>query len=893
MNRDGAPLLATKLRPPRRARGVMPRPRLDAYLDAIGQRRLTVVTAPPGFGKTTAALAWVDAFAGRGARVAWLSLGPEDDDPAHFMTYLEAAFGVSVPGLAQDGIGRIAASYSLPLEQRLSWLIDGLDTCDTEVFLFLDDFQTIARTEIHSAVSFLLRHAPAGMHLVLLSREDVPLDLAPWRARDELFELDGAALLFTGSETEQLVQRSELGQLGSNEVPTLQALTGGWIAALRATLATVRSQGSDGQYLQRLGGAPRPIASLFADLLEQLPPSLVRFLECICVSERQSAGLAEQLSGEGNGQAALETLERQQLFFSAQDEQGHWYVFHQLFREFLLRRLRERAPADYLALQRKAADWFAGQEMWAEAIHHALAAEDIAQALAWIERHAMLLVGDGDILTLLTWEKLLGAHLVERPLRLRLAFAWALGLAMACDRAVALLDGVEADLVRKTDGADEALRLECVALRAVLLGERGEYEQAQVLAEQCRGAQAVQPWVPNAILNVIAGGHLHACRWEALYAMPPPAGDPHARRSRDRTSLVYRLSILGLAEYRQGHLDEAERHLEQAMALGRGDGESSDVLLALPAPTLALVYYEKNQLALAEQLNAAHMDVNRRVGPIDGLSGCYRVASRVARLNGQSARARTLLDEAERIATARGWHRVTAAACLERTRYCLLDGRDTEAAACIHRLEALAADAAKPSLEYLDLSRDAVLARAWRDLADANHAAAARSLEPQLRAARASGKLLDQLRTGTALALAWLGSGREAEALRLFLDLCRRAAEVGAERSILDQPVAIDDLVARALSHARDNGAVAPVLTFLTRLAAGLAVTALPPPIETEALSPRERHILQLISQGQSNKEIARNLGIAAETVKSHVKKIFQKLGVQSRAQATARLTAA
>lgn len=893
MSRDGAPLLATKLRPPRRARGVIPRPRLDAYLDAIGQRRLTVVKAPPGFGKTTAALSWVDAFAGRGAQVAWLALGPEDDEPAHFMTYLEAAFGVSVPGLAQDGIGRVAGSYSLPAEQRLSWLIDGLDACASEVYLFLDDYQSITQPAIHEAVSFLLRHAPAGMHLVLLSREEVALDLAPWRARDELFELDAAALLFTGGETDQLVQRSELGQLGSNEVATLQALTGGWIAALRATLATVRSQGGDGQYLQRLPGTPRPIASLFADLAEQLAPELLRFLECLCVAERQCAGLAEQLSGCVNGQAALEALERQQLFFGAQDEQGSWFAFHQLFRDFLRRRLRERAPADYLALQRRAADWFAGQGLWSEAIHHALAAEDIAQALDWIERHAMALVGDGDILTLLSWEKLLGAHLVQRPLRLRLAFAWALGLAMASERALALLDGVEADIAAGEGDGHAALRLECVALRAVLLGERGEYEQAQVLAEQCRGAPAVQPWVPNAILNVIAGGHLHAGHWEALYAVPPPAGDPHARRGRDRTSLVYRLSILGLAEYRQGHLDEATRHLEEAMALARGDGECSDVLLALPAPTLALVRYEQNRLAQAEQLNAAHMDVNRRVAPIDGLSGCYRVASRIARLNGQAARARTLLDEAERIATARGWHRVTAAVCLERTRYCLLDGRDTEASACIQRLEALAAQAAKPSLEYLDLSRDAVLARAWRDLADDNHAAAARSLEPQLRAARAGGKLLDQLRTGTALALAWLGSGREAEALRLFLDLCRRAAEVGAERSILDQPVAIDDLVARALRHAREDVAVAPALTFLTRLAAGLAAAAVPPPIDAETLSPRERHILQLISQGQSNKEIARNLGIAAETVKSHVKKIFQKLGVQSRAQATARLNAA
>jgi LuxR family maltose regulon positive regulatory protein len=262
-------------------------------------------------------------------------------------------------------------------------------------------------------------------------------------------------------------------------------------------------------------------------------------------------------------------------------------------------------------------------------------------------------------------------------------------------------------------------------------------------------------------------------------------------------------------------------------------------------------------------------------------------------MQGQATRARTLMDDAERIAAARGWNRVAAAVYLEKTRFCLLDRRVTEAAACITRIEMLAAAAEKPSLEYLDISRDAALARAWRDIAEGAHDSAARRLEPLLRAARANGKLLDALRVGTSLALAWLNSGRNSEALNLFLTLCHQANAAGAVRSILDQPVAVDALVHFAIAEARDAQESPGMIAFMQRLvhAGGEpSRSAAAAAADVETLSPREHHILTLISQGLSNKEIARNLGITAETVKSHVKNIFAKLGVQNRAQAASRL---
>jgi LuxR family maltose regulon positive regulatory protein len=897
---QAAPLLGVKIRQPWRSRGVIARARLDAYLDIIRNRRLTLLVAPPGYGKTTAAAAWVDALAGTGAQVAWLSLGPEDDEPERFLDYVDAAMAPALGKAAQAAGGALSATFSVPMETRLGWLLEELGRLPHEVYLFLDDFHLVSHGQILAAIDFLLRYAPENLHVLLLSREALGLNLSALRARDAVFEIPASALLFDVGETDQLLQKGEFVHALSDQATALHTLTGGWIAALRAAVATLRSHGRPEQYLGKLPATLRPISSLFADLMEGLAPDVVDFLEHICITERHCAALAEALGAATHGQALLERVEQLQLFISRQDDRGSWFVLHPLFREFLEQRARSRAGLDLTALHQRAAHWFAAQALWSEAIHHALAADDVGRALAWIESSAMQLVGDGDILTLLSWERQLRTHLVARPIRLRLAFAWALCLAMASERALALLDGVEAELAapERPVGHDRLLR-ECTALRAVLLSEKGDYDAAGVLANQYLRAPVAQPWVPNALLNVIASAHLQAGRWEQLHVVPPLAQDPHAQRLPDRTSMVYRLSILGLAEYRQGHLENAVRYLEEGMALGAALGARGHVLQALPAPTLALVRYEQDRLADAQRINAEHFEVNRRVGPIDGLSGCYRVAARIAHMQGQLVQARTLLDDAERIAMARGWTTVQAAVCMERVRYALLDGRSADAGASMERLALLAqsahsADSAGTS--HAVLQRSLALCSAWRALVDGAHAAAATTLEPLLHGARTSGRLLDQFSTGTALCLAWLALGPRTEALDLFLALCRQAHAVGAVRSLLDQPLPTTALLDQAIAYAADQAQPAVPASFLQRLrnadatAPGSTTAAAPTPSATHpGLSPREHGILVLITQGLSNKEIARNLGLTAETVKSHLKKIYPKLGVQNRAQAAAK----
>lgn len=923
--------MAARARPPCLARGVMPRERLDALLDLVRAHTLTLVKAPPGYGKTTVAQSWAETLAGEGARVAWLSLSAQEDEPQRFFAALEAAVRGGVPQARRhgragdapndppddlpedhwhDGPAPLAAGapagpggeaalavreLSIPLRHRVAWLMDRLCADPSDFYLVLDDCHEITRPEIHQALVAQCRHAPAQMHLILLGRSEPPVGLGELRARAALLEVDAQTLCFDLAETQALLGRSH-GGWQPDDAPLLHELTGGWIAALRAALLAARLHGPAAQALRRQPATLRSINALFSELLARLPAVQRSFLLRTSVAERLCAGLAQRLSGQADAQALLLALERQQLFIMPLDEQPQWFALHRLFREFLLREATDADAAQVSALQRQAAHWFAEQRQWSAAIGHALAAGDVALALGWIEQHAMQVLGAGGLLTLLGWERQLRSHLLESPLRLRLAFAWGLGLAMACDKALVLLDGVQAQLGAEAPARQAALRIECLALRAVVVSTTGDHALAQALAEQCGTAEGQAPWVVNALRNVRAASHLHSGRWDSLAVAPALLDDqaPPTGASHDVTACAWRLSIRGLAELRQGHLHEAEALLEEGLRLGERSGGPASVLAALPAPTLALLRYLQDRTAEAAQLNARHLPLNQRVAPIEGLCHAYLVAARVARLHGQPGAARRLLDEARSIAAARGWRRAEVSLLQEHARLCLLDGRPAEAGAAATQIEQLAADPTRSELDRRDFGRTAACTRAWCDLTGGAAPRASAVLQDLLAQALEDGRALDALGLAGALALAQQALGSSHAARATLAQACVDLVASGALRALLDQPAPLLPLL-QALAAAPAPPVLAaslPGQALLQRLlAAGAAqpgVMATNPATPVQRLSPREQHILQLLAGGRSNKEIARGLGITPETVKTHVSKIFTKLGAHNRAQAVA-----
>lgn len=929
-----APLIATKTLPPRHRRGLIARERLGCLADDIESHLLTLVKAPGGFGKTTLAQTWAATLAGRGHLVAWLSLDADDDEPQRFLLYTSHALQRAHPDLGAACVAMFAQSMLADPQQALALLIEEVVNCGEEVFLFLDDFHCLTLPAIHGLVSFLLRYAPSNLHLVLLSRANAPLALDTLRVRHALLEIDAALLRFTAEETQEFFRASPAEDLSPEDSRRIHRQTEGWAAALRIMSLSLQGQGRR-SYPQApsTAGLARSIDGYLGELLAQLPPDLAGFMLRTALPERLSPSLAVALTGDAAAREQLAQLEQRQLL-TALDDEGQWYAYHQLIREHLGQRLQQQ---DGLAaeLHGRAAAWYHAQGMWSPAVRHALDGGTTAQAYAWIEECAMPLVKAGDILTLVGCERQLEAHMIQPPLRLRIALAWARILACACPDAIGLLDAIEADAIAADadfpapgmagapsagPAAGAGLRLDCRAARSAALALLDRPEEARAVAEECLQHPVSDRWVQNSLYNVLRFCALRTGRWADFYAMPD-LPYPDGESGRNVLSAIYRLILLGAGDTARGSLEQAAQHYQAASALGYSPANPDSALTALPSGLLAHIRYEQNRLDEADALLAGRLEILCTLGFLESVMQVFLTAARLAQRHGRPERAHALLEQAENIGISRHWDRLVAGMQLERLRLHLSQGRLTEAQAYLQRLRQLAAAAAPtPSNPLGEVRHFAALGEACYALQQFRYKDAQQVLEPLHAELTALDSRLLAVRSGLALAMAQQGQRNHAHALRTCRQAMEMAAEGGIVATILDQGPELGALLAALRdSLAAKGGKTAPtagqasipasaaaaaadsmlhgftlrVLDAWEELYGGVPKAAAPAGAEPRlSLGPRECGILELIAEGNSNKEIARLLGIGPETVKTHLKNIFVKLNVERRIQAVAQAEA-
>ncbi|MDB6001880.1 MAG: hypothetical protein JWP52_3579, partial [Rhizobacter sp.] len=510
---------------------------------------------------------------------------------------------------------------------------------------------------------------------------------------------------------------------------------------------------------------------------------------------------------------------------------------------------------------------------------------------------AMRLVQTGDLLTLLSWQSQLRSHFLEMPPRLKLAFAWALGHAMASTEATRLLDQIEAGLTDDDPQTDD-MRWECLALRALLRNVDDDGDAAYLLARQYLAHDPRDAWIRNVMLNIVASTHLRTGHWQAFHSVAPlvVVDEERTRPGCFVFNRCYHLCYRGIAEYHQGRLEDAASLFEQAVQIGDTQPEQFGIVAAperavwvLPASLLAQVRYQQNRLAEAATLIGECLESACVVAPLDFVAAAFQTAVRLAHCEGDGGRVSFLLDEADRLARARGWTRLESLNLLERVRICLISRRLAEAEGCLARLDTLTALSRDADVRKAYVARDAFLAHAWVDLA---HGVVARNLVELRRRFHVSlaAKLpLEAARFGMTLALAQLQTADQAAATDSLTLACEQAAQAGAMRVLFDLPLPADAVV-RLLQTHRDT---LPADSAAARFLAGVLPAQAPAVVDLatgreaiEVLSGRERHVLKLVAQGQSNKEIARELGVAPDTIKYHLKSVFSKLGVGNRAQA-------
>ncbi|MGC9349782.1 MAG: tetratricopeptide repeat protein, partial [Anaerolineae bacterium] len=657
-------LLTTKLQPPPRRAGTVRRTRLIERLNAHRERKLTLLSAPAGFGKTTLLAGWL----ADEADVGWLTLDATDNDPVRFWTYVLTALRSTRPDLGRTALrilqpaGTIGPAARLPIEPMLTLLINEVAAASQPLILVLDDYHVIEAAEIHQGVSYLIEHLPTQMHIVIATRADPPLPLSRLRARNALVELRAADLAFTPQESADFLKETMQLDLADNDLAALANRTQGWVAALQMAALALQyprpPQGDEEEpnVVQGLARTQRYMLDYLTDeVLSQQPEPIEAFLLTTSILDRLSAPLCDALLEEappGDQSAGmvsselLALLDRSNLFVYPLDEALTHYRYHPLFAELLRKRLTDRHPDLVPRLHRRASAWYASQGLIADAIDHALAAADFERAADLVEAHIETTLMRSENRTALGWLTALPDDLIDKRPTLCVYHAWGLlmegrsprqvaerlarakqerntdevkGAAMALE---AMLAVYQADLSGSIRLAKEALvhlPASTTFLRSVgadvlgiahtslgnLASAKGAFERVMSIAEA----------TGNTMMHVAVLCNL--------------AGVQMVRGQLRAASHTYRQALTMSTESHGQRLPVASRAL---MGLGELSREWNDLEAAADHLTEALKLYE-------------------RYGEIGSIV-CYLTLARVSLAQGRIEVAHELTDKAEAIATA-------------------------------------------------------------------------------------------------------------------------------------------------------------------------------------------------------------------------------------------------
>ena len=378
--------LRTKLYIPPLQSTWISRMRLLKRMDEGFERKLTLISAPAGFEKTTLLVEWIRQ---KKIPVAWFSVDKKDNDPVHFLIYVIAGLQTLEPDIGKAALTLSQSPQPPPLESILINLINDISCIPTNATLVFDDYHAVDATPIHDLIAFLLDHLPEHMHLVMATRSDPPLLLARLRSQNQLTELRAADLSFTTNETADLFKKGMNLQLSTNDIQLLETRTEGWIAGLQLAALSLHGRKDPSNFLKTFKGDHRYIADyLTEEVLNRQPEQLRNFLLQTSILERLSASLCDAVTGQDNSRQVLNKLENANMFVIPLDEERCWYRYHHLFADLLEQRLRLKQGDLVAELHRRASQWFAKNGFKNEAVDHALIAQDYPQAAQLIEEIA-------------------------------------------------------------------------------------------------------------------------------------------------------------------------------------------------------------------------------------------------------------------------------------------------------------------------------------------------------------------------------------------------------------------------------------------------------------------------------------------------------------------------
>ncbi|MDY6877471.1 MAG: LuxR C-terminal-related transcriptional regulator [Chloroflexota bacterium] len=943
------PLLTTKLYVPPVRPEMVSRPCLIERLNAGLHRKLTLVSAPAGFGKTTLLSEWasqrVSESAG-GRAVAWLSLDEGDNDPARFLAYSVAALETIEAGIGAGALSALQSPQPPPIEAVLTALINevmAVSQDDREghpYIIVLDDYHLITAQLVHDALTFLLDHQPPNLHLVVASRMDLPLPLARLRSRGQLTELRAADLRFTPNESAAFLNQVMGLNLSDADMATLEARTEGWIAGLQMAALSMRGRDDLSGFVATLTGSHRYILDyLTEEVLDQQTESIQSFLLETSILDRLSGPLCDavlRISKPANqrtvdtltypladSKAVLEYLESSNLFVAPLDDERCWYRYHHLFADLLRHHLRQTRASIIPELHRQASAWYGQNGFISKAIDHAIAAGDMGCAARLVEEHNRPTMMRGEVSTVMGWLELFPDEMIRSRPRLSIGCAWGLFLSGQMGAIEPRLRDAETALVGRTTSGSGAqvtgLLGEVATLRSFLLRMQGDPVLSIELAQQAIEQVPEDNLFVRGVLHTSLGGSFKDIGDVARASQSYAEAIPICQAAGNIVAAMLAIHHLVRLLVMQGQLEQAAEVCRQVLKSAGGSGVQG--ARRMPASgivcvSLASVLYEWNELEAAEAYLCEGIELSKPGGYFQASVFGQIVLAQVLQALGETKDAADALQKATQSTCdiPPWWYRTELTACQVQlwlaqenlaaaSRWAQESGLSPSAA-----LRASAADELgfQDELEYITLAR--VLITQGRAQPDGTTLyEALRLIERLFQAAESTGRMGHVIELLVLQALTLEIQGDLNRALACLEHALELAEPQGYVRIFADE----GEPMARLLWQAAERG-IAP--GYVSRLRAAFETDeqrskgagekesapaplstgsgqALPPcsPTLIEPLTSRELQVLQLLADGLTYGEIAGQICVGLNTVRTHIKNVYGKLSVHKRSQAIAR----
>jgi LuxR family maltose regulon positive regulatory protein len=890
MNPD-SPLLASKLFVPQLRPNRVPRPRLVTRLSQGLADKLTLVSAPAGFGKTTLISEWLQQV---DRPFTWLSLDQGDNEPTRFLSYLGAALGRIYDDWSQLVEKALRAPQPPAPQTVVAVLINEISASELGLILALDDYHAISNPTIHETLIFLLDHLPPMMHLVIVTRADPPLPLARLRARGQLTEIRADDLRFTVEEATAFLNQVMDLSLAPEQIATLEARTEGWVAGLQLAALSLQGLGSGedvASFMDAFAGSHRYVMDyLVEEVFSRQPLPIQEFLLQTSVLERLCGPLCDAIldrrqmtaDEEGTssvlrpslgGQAILQYLEDHNLFTIPLDHERRWYRYHHLFADLLRDRLRQMQPEREPDLHRRAAAWYERYELMEEAVHHALKAQDYDLAVRLIQQVAFSLWQLSKTYTLLSWMKAMPEALLRSHPDLSVHYAAALTVSGQLDAVEPWLQSAEARFLERAASPTARAALGHVyRLRAYVARFVGTPAEALAFSQQALDYTPADRADMRGV-TLLHTGHSHLLNGDTA------AADQALVEACDICRAVgHPAAYLSAAHY-LAQLRTYQGRLRETAAIYRAAAEFVSeqkelVCAGIEQIGLGDLLREWNDLEAATQ----HIHEGLRLAEMGGdfvfLRDGYLARARLEQALGNPDEALAFVHKAERVVQRHRCPWETALVGLWRARLCLARGDRAGAAAWALTCGLSPDDQPRFLHEFGHITLAQVL------LVQGHLDEAGRLLERLQEAAESAGRWGRLIHILIAQALVRHASGDEARALICLERSLGLAEPEGYVRTFLDAGPEIATLLRRALDRGIAPGYVARLLAALDK----------PVPAQplVEPLTLRELEVLHLIAAGLRNQEIADQLVISLATVKRHISNIYGKLEVSHRTQAVA-----